>query len=183
VEAIGAFLALLEMTRARIIQLDQTADRTGILVKLVDERNVPKLLQEISERHVGTGGAPDAKESKVPVEAASKETPAAEEIPAQEPQEAPSKETAARPAPSAEPEVDEEADEEIEKIRRIEIHEVDLDEKQTDADSATQKRTDLAPLAEEPTEEKGVRSPEDKAPDPFFPSPDAGPPKRPIGEA
>jgi segregation and condensation protein A len=167
IEAIGAFLALLEMTRARIIQLDQTADRTSIFVKLLDERNVPKLLQEISERRVGTHGAPEARESNE----TGARTPPAEEVPAEEPKKRPSKEKAARAAP-AEPDVDEEADEELEKIRRIEIHEVDLDEKPTDPDSAPQERTDPASLAEEPTE----GSSDDV-------SPDAGPPKRPIGDA
>jgi len=201
IEAIGALLALLEMTRAKIIHLEQAPPPqhgksrsetpvpgpSTILVKLVDERNVEKLLQEISEKHVGMAGAPETNVSnETGAQAArpepavgetppaqSQEEPPAEETPAEEPPEEPlAVETPARTAPADEPEPEEEPDEEIEEIRRIEIKEVNLDGQQTEPDSATEERTEDAPLAQEPPGEA-----------PGHASPDAGPPKGPVAGA
>ena len=49
VEAIGAFLALLEMTRGHIIAIEQGADRGMITIRLVSEEKVERFLREVSE--------------------------------------------------------------------------------------------------------------------------------------
>jgi len=145
IEAIGMLLALLEMTRARVIGLSQTADRGEITIRLVNEENVPKLLQEVTETRVRAEegeedtGEPEAHEA-APPEAETAEEPA-DEAPTTEPAEAPPES-----APAEENDQDE-TDEDLDEIRKIEIHDVHLAEESTDAPETAPGEPD-APEAE-----------------------------------
>ena len=49
IEAVGAFLAILEMARRCILSVEQTGERGEVYVRLIDEGPVAKLLEEVSE--------------------------------------------------------------------------------------------------------------------------------------
>lgn len=135
IEAIGALLALLEMVRSKVVAVEQTAEESEITVRLVGEANVPKLLAEVDEHPVSPGEVKAAAE----VEEAEVSEEAGQEAPgAASPEPAPARGESA----SAKPGEEEEQDEEIESIRGIEIHEVELDEEPTDAHSAKEEPAD-----------------------------------------
>ncbi len=154
-EAIGGLLACLEMTRWRVIRLEQLASAGTITVRLADEgeENVVKLMNALSAHPDLTQSAPmESKSARASHDAApaSEElaAPAAEAVPAPEEVPAPV-ENEIREAPEAvieepsepEPEPvpidlapdDEDPDDDLDKIRSIEIHDVDLGEHATKA--------------------------------------------------
>ena len=185
-EAIGSLLALLEMTRWRVIGLEQTASHGTILVKLAEEAetNIAKLMNALSA-HPDSTAAP--MEGKSPAPAPAEEVPpppaeaaetgdaplnrhdgtvpesgqslqgGASPVSEPEPVEAPAEE---EPAPV---EDDEERDEDLDRIRSIEIHDVDLSlgetpdqkedqthEEPSDADRAAQEGEHQPAVEEEP---------------------------------
>ena len=122
IEAIGKLLALLEMARARVVGLAQTVDGAEIRIKLLSEENVPKLLRGVSERRVSPEEARQADEAP---EATDQPT---EPVTTGDPEpEAASTE----PAHAESPDVEEEADEDLEEIRRVEVHDVQLGDEDT----------------------------------------------------
>ena len=154
-EAIGSLLALLEMTRWRVIGLEQTASHGTILVKLAEEAetNIAKLMNALSA-HPDSSAAP--MEAKSPAPAEEVPPPPAEE----------------EPAPL---EDDDERDEDLDRIRSIEIRDVDLSlgetrnpkedethEEPSDADRAAQAAEHQPAVAKEP-EPGGQRGAPDEA--------------------
>ena len=124
VEAIGAFLALLEMARSRVITLEQGDGHGMITIQLVSEENVERLLRELSE-------AASARDMSSEEETAA----AAHEEPVSTADEETGEET--QPQEEAEPigegeqgeeemEEEEEEDAELDEIRHIEIRDVVL---------------------------------------------------------
>jgi segregation and condensation protein A len=78
-EAVGALLACLEMTRRKVVSLEQTADHSHIYIKLLDETAVPSLLAELVDEHKKHPAQPAASaEEKAPRLAG--EAPAAEPV-------------------------------------------------------------------------------------------------------
>ncbi len=163
-EAIGSLLALLEMTRWRVITIEQTASHGTILVRLASEENAGKMMNALAAH---PDGSPAPMEVK-PAGAAAAEAPAgAEPAPEQRIVTEPAPEPEIEPEPEAEPEEspaldeDEEPDEDLDRIRKIEIHDVEFKEDEahaepSDADRAAQRAENVPAVAEEPGKGEGV---------------------------
>ena len=119
VQVVGAFIAVLEMVRQRVVTAEQSHDRDEIRIRLRDESRIPDMLASASlaERQMAEGGsapvdaaaegglaaeAPSEVETPAEVEASS-ESPAPEP-PQESPPQEPEVEAPAAPEPEASPE-------------------------------------------------------------------------------
>lgn len=147
IEAIGKLLALLEMARARVVGLAQTADGGEIRIKLLSEDNVPKLLREVSEKRVGPEEAGQAAEEREateePGELVTTEEPEREAL-------------SDEPAHTESADVQQEVDESLEEIRGVQVHDVQLGDEDT---PMTENDESRSPNDDPMTEPEGTAEP------------------------